>query len=63
MALRHMPLKQRPVHAVNIHGHLHGGGNVSVRHINVNVERTGYAPLKLSEVLAGLKSVRRSSVA
>ena len=54
-ALTHAPLKRRPIPAVNIHGHLHGAEDVSSRHANVSVERTGYQPLQLSDVLARLK--------
>ena len=55
-ALTHAPLKRRPIPAVNIHGHLHGADDVSSRHANVSVERTGYRPLRLSDVLRRLKA-------
>ena len=54
-ALTHAPLKRRPIPAVNIHGHLHGAGDISKRHANVSVERTGYRPLRLGDVLRRLK--------
>ena len=54
-ALTHAPLKRRPIPAVNIHGHLHGAEDVSKRHANVSVERTGYRPLRLGDVLRRLK--------
>ena len=54
-ALTHAPLKRRPIPAVNIHGHLHGADDVSSRHANVSVERTGYRPLRLDDVLQRLK--------
>ncbi len=49
-ALTHAPLKRRPITAGNIHAHLHGAEEVSHRHANVSVERTGYRPLRLSDV-------------
>ena len=50
-ALTHLPLRRRPVPAVNIHGHLHGEDDATGRHANVTVERTGYKPVRLDEVL------------
>ena len=38
--------------AVNVHGHVHDGTEATVRHINLTVEQTDYAPIRLSEVLA-----------
>ena len=55
-ALTHAPLKHRPLPAVNIHGHLHGFDDASPRHANVTVERTGYEPVRLSNVLQRLRS-------
>ena len=55
-ALTHAPLKRRPIPAVNIHGHLHGAEDISRRHANVSVERTGYRPVRLSDVLRRLKA-------
>lgn len=55
-ALTHAPLRRRPVPAVNIHVHLHGARNVSSRHANVSVERTGYRPLRLAGVLRHLNT-------
>ena len=50
-AVTHLPLRRRPVPAVNIHGHLHGEDDATERHANVTVERTGYKPVRLDEVL------------
>ena len=50
-AVTHLPLRRRPVPAVNIHGHLHGEDDATGRHANVTVERTGYKPVRLDEVL------------
>ena len=51
LALTHMPLRQVPPTAVNVHGHLHKGAAPSRRHVNVSVERTDYAPVGLRWVL------------
>ena len=51
-ALTHVPLRRRPIPAVNIHGHLHDGDEPPRRHVNVSVERTGYEPARLDRVLA-----------
>ena len=56
-ALTHMPLRRRPIPAVNIHEHLHDGYQATWRHVNVSVERTGYEPARLDRVLA--RAVRR----
>ena len=45
-----------PAGAVNVHGHLHAKrararALVSTQHLNVNVEQTGYRPLRLSELV------------
>ena len=50
-AVTHLPLRRRPVPAVNIHGHLHAEDDATERHANVTVERTGYKPIRLDEVL------------
>ena len=51
LALRHEPLRRIPPGAVNVHGHVHAGTEAA-RHINLTVEQTDYAPIRLSEVLA-----------
>ncbi len=50
-AVTHLPLRRQPVPAVNIHGHLEGDDDATERHANVTVERTGYKPIRLDEVL------------
>ena len=52
LALSHAPLGYIPPGAVNVHGHLHAGTEPTPRHINLAVEKIGYAPIRLSEVLA-----------
>ena len=49
--LTHVPLREVPRTAVNLHGHLHGHPAPSPRHRNLSVERIGYAPIRLDEVL------------
>ena len=51
LALSHYPLRQIPVGAVNLHGHLHEGTEPSRRHINLAVEQTHYSPVGLIWVL------------
>ena len=52
LLLTHEPLETVPPGCVNVHGHVHGAGReVSPRHVNVCVERTGYEPLRLSDVI------------
>ena len=50
--LSHEPLRRIPPGAVNVHGHVHDGTEATARHINLTVEQTDYAPIRLSEVLA-----------
>ena len=52
LVLTHSPLRRVPPNTVNLHGHLHGGGSPTRQHRNLTVERTGYQPLRLEEVLA-----------
>ena len=51
LALSHLPLGKVPPTAVNVHRHIHRGKAPSLRHFNVSVERTDYAPVGLSLVL------------
>ena len=44
-------VRQIPVGAVNLHGHLHEGTEPSRRHINLAVEQTHYSPVGLIWVL------------
>ena len=57
LVLTHVPLRQVPRTAVNMHGHLHDQAPPSERHRNLSVERTGYAPIRLDEILADAKTV------
>ena len=59
LALTHLPLKRRPVPAVNVHGHIHGADAPSARHANVSVEKTDYRPKRLDELLAQIERTRR----
>ena len=54
LALTHAPLQRVPPNTVNIHGHLHGRPGPTERHRNLSIERTGYRPVRLDEVLADL---------
>ena len=51
LALSHYPLRQIPVGAINLHGHLHEGTEPTRRHINLAVEQTDYSPVGLIWVL------------
>ena len=52
LALSHEPLRRIPPGAVNVHGHVHDGAEATARHINLTVEQTDYAPVRLSDVVA-----------
>ena len=52
LALSHEPLRHIPPGVVNVHGHVHDGTEATPRHINLTVEQTDYAPIRLIEVLA-----------
>ena len=54
LALTHVPLRRVPPTAINVHGHLHGAPAPSPRHLNVSVERTDYAPIRLDQLLQRL---------
>ena len=51
LVLTHYPLREPPPETVNIHGHVHGGEAPTRRHMNVSVERTGYRPVRLDDLL------------
>lgn len=57
LALSHRPLTVAESWDLNIHGHIHtkGWGNCPAPgpQVNISVERTNYAPLRLGQVLAG----------
>ena len=41
---------------VNVHGHIHEKPSPTGSHRNIGVERTGYRPVHLDEILASIKS-------
>ena len=51
LALSHVPLRQVPPGATNLHGHLHEGTEPTPRHMNLAIERTDYSPVALTWVL------------
>ena len=51
LLLTHYPLREPLPETVNIHGHLHGGGAPTRRHVNVSVEWTDYRPVRLDHLL------------
>ena len=51
LTLSHAPLRRVPPTTINVHGHLHAADAPSNRHVNVSVEHTDYAPLRLQRVL------------
>ena len=59
LLLTHEPLEAVPPGCVNVHGHIHGPGpDVSPAHVNVCVERTGYEPVRLSDLIGRIRSGR-----
>ena len=55
LALSHLPVRFRPIPARNVHGHIHGGDPPSPKHMNVSVERTGYRPVRLADLLERIR--------
>ena len=56
LLLTHEPLETVPAGCRNVHGHIHGPGpEQSERHVNVCVERTGYEPVRLSDLIARIR--------
>ncbi len=56
LLLTHEPLDTVPAGCWNVHGHIHGPGpERSERHVNVCVERTGYEPVRLSDLMARIR--------
>ena len=55
LAPSHLPLRRVPPTAVKVHGHIHAAEAPSLRHFNVSVERTDYAPVGLTR---GLEQAR-----
>ena len=59
LLLTHEPLEAVPPGCVNVHGHIHGPGpEISPAHVNVCVERTGYEPVRLSDLIGRIRSGR-----
>ena len=60
LLLTHLPLHEVPRGMVNVHGHSHrANGNWSGPYLNVCVERTGYRPIRMSEVRKRAKKLAR----
>ena len=51
LILTHSPLQRVPADTVNLHGHIHAAPAPTRHHRNLSVERTGYQPIRLSELL------------
>ena len=51
LALSHLPLRRIQTRAVSVHDHLARAPRSTGRHINVSVERTNYAPVRLTSTL------------
>lgn len=53
----HLPLREDSMFKVTYcaHGHIHQQPSPSIRHINMCVENTGYAPVHLDELLAEIR--------
>ena len=57
LLLTHEPLETVPPGCVNVHGHIHGPGpELSPRHVNVCVERTGYEPVRVSDLIVKIRN-------
>ena len=56
----HVPLREDTMFKVtfNLHGHIHQQPSPSIRHMNMCVEHTNYAPVHLDDVLAELAKRR-----
>lgn len=51
IVLTHYPMDNLPLKITNVHGHLHQKITGNDQHINVAVERIGYKPINLKEIL------------
>ncbi len=51
--ISHMPLRDEGLRkaAFNVHGHIHEKASPTLRHINICVEQTNYAPISLDEIM------------
>lgn len=63
IVLSHLPLHEDSMYKVTFdaHGHIHQQPSPSIRHINLCVECTDYAPVHLDELLAEM-AIRRSII-
>ena len=61
LVFTHVPMTRVPRGTVNVHGHVHGPrrADPAGRHINVNVERTGYKPARLDRLRATARTLTR----
>ena len=50
LILTHSPLWRVPPGTVNVHGYIHAAPAPTRHHRNLSVERTGYQPVRLSEL-------------
>ncbi len=51
IVLTHYPMDNLPLNVLNVHGHLHQKVTGNDQHFNVAVERLGYKPINLKELL------------
>lgn len=49
--MTHYPMDNLPLHTTNVHGHIHQNVTGNDQHINVSVERIGYKPINIKEIL------------
>jgi calcineurin-like phosphoesterase family protein len=56
----HVPLREDSMFKImfNLHGHIHQQPSPTIRHMNMSVEHTGYAPVHLDTILAELAKRR-----
>ena len=60
LLLTHLPLHEVPEGMVNVHGHSHRADeNQSGPYVNVCVERTGYRPIRMSEIRERARKLTR----
>ena len=62
LLLTHLPMHKVPGGMVNVHGHSHRADeNQSGPYVNVCVERTGYRPIRMSEIRERAKKLTRQA--
>ena len=59
LVLTHIPLRNIPPGAVNVHGHIHAHPAVGPRRVNVSVERTGWMPQRMDLLLEQLQDAEQ----